>query len=56
MWVVRDIVDTESGEIVVKAGAQIGDKVSLIQQSEIKKIEIVEGVVRCAGFQYACGR
>jgi len=43
MWVVRDIVDTESGEIIVKAGAQIGDKVSIIQQSEIKKIEIVEG-------------
>jgi DNA-directed RNA polymerase subunit beta len=43
MWVVRDIVDTESGEIIVKAGAQIGDKVSIIQQSEIKKVEIVEG-------------
>jgi DNA-directed RNA polymerase subunit beta len=43
MWVVRDIVDTESGEIIVKAGAQIGDKVSIIQQSEIKRIEIVEG-------------
>ncbi|MGA2322327.1 MAG: DNA-directed RNA polymerase subunit beta [Sedimentisphaerales bacterium] len=43
MWVVRDIVDTESGEIIVKAGAQIGDKVSIIQQSEIKKIEVVEG-------------
>jgi DNA-directed RNA polymerase subunit beta len=44
MWAVRDIVDTESGEIVVKAGAQIGDKASLIQQSEIKKIEVVESV------------
>lgn len=43
MWVVRDIVDTESGEIIVKAGAQIGDKVSIVQQSEIKKIEVVEG-------------
>ncbi|MGD0597870.1 MAG: DNA-directed RNA polymerase subunit beta [Sedimentisphaerales bacterium] len=43
MWVVRDIVDTESGEIIVKAGAQIGDKVSIIQQSEIKRIEVVEG-------------
>jgi DNA-directed RNA polymerase subunit beta len=43
MWVVRDIVDTESGEIIVKAGAQVGDKVSIIQQSEIKKIEVVEG-------------
>jgi len=44
MWAVRDIVDTESGEIVVKAGASIGDKVSVIQQSEIKRIEVVEGV------------
>ncbi|MFH1370000.1 MAG: DNA-directed RNA polymerase subunit beta [Planctomycetota bacterium] len=34
-WVVRDIVDTESGEIIVKAGAQVGDKLSVIQQSEI---------------------
>ena len=44
MWAVRDIVDTESGEIIVKAGAQISDKVSFIQQSEIKRIEVVEGV------------
>jgi DNA-directed RNA polymerase subunit beta len=44
MWAVRDIVDTESGEIVVKAGDEIGDKASLIQQSEIKKIEVVESV------------
>jgi len=31
MWAVRPIVDKESGEIIVKAGAQISDKVSLIQ-------------------------
>jgi DNA-directed RNA polymerase subunit beta len=31
MWVVEPIVDEESGEIIVKAGAQISDKVSLIQ-------------------------
>ena len=43
-WVVRDIVDTESGEIIVKAGAQVGDKLSVVQQSEIKRIEVVEGV------------
>jgi len=43
-WVVRDIVDTESGEIIVKAGAAVGDKVSVIQQSEIKRVEVVEGV------------
>ncbi|HUU18616.1 MAG TPA: DNA-directed RNA polymerase subunit beta [Sedimentisphaerales bacterium] len=31
MWAVQPIVDEESGEIIVKAGAQISDKVSLIQ-------------------------
>ncbi len=31
MWAVEPIVDKESGEIVVKAGAQISDKVSLVQ-------------------------
>jgi len=35
MWAVGPIVDTETGEIIVKAGEQIGDKVSLIQQSNI---------------------
>jgi len=31
MWAVEQVVDKESGEIIVKAGAQISDKVSLIQ-------------------------
>ena len=31
MWAVEPIVDKESGEIIVDTGAQIGDKVSLIQ-------------------------
>jgi DNA-directed RNA polymerase subunit beta len=31
MWSVQPIVDEESGEVIVKAGAQISDKVSLIQ-------------------------
>src|SRR4030043_2132956 len=31
MWAVEPIVDEESGEIIVKAGAHISDKVSLIQ-------------------------
>jgi len=31
MWAVEPIVDKESGEIIVEAGAQISDKVSLIQ-------------------------
>ncbi len=31
MWAVEPIVDKETGEIIVEAGAQISDKVSLIQ-------------------------
>jgi DNA-directed RNA polymerase subunit beta len=42
MWAVGPIVDSETGEIIVKAGAQIGDRVSLIQQSDIKKVEVIE--------------
>ncbi|MHC4556445.1 MAG: DNA-directed RNA polymerase subunit beta [Planctomycetota bacterium] len=36
MWAVGPIVDTDSGEIIVKAGEQIGDKVSLIQSAYAK--------------------
>jgi DNA-directed RNA polymerase subunit beta len=42
MWAVGAIVDTETGEIMVKSGALIGDKVSLIRQAKIKKIEVIE--------------
>ncbi|HIJ54239.1 MAG TPA: DNA-directed RNA polymerase subunit beta [Planctomycetes bacterium] len=35
MWAVGSIVDKETGEVVVEAGTQIGDRVSLIQQSNI---------------------
>jgi DNA-directed RNA polymerase subunit beta len=31
MWTVKPLVDEESGEIIVKAGAQISDKVSIVQ-------------------------
>jgi DNA-directed RNA polymerase subunit beta len=44
MWAVGPIVDSKTGEIIVKAGAQIGDKVSLIQQSDVKKVEVIEDV------------
>ena len=44
MWVVGPIVDKESGEIIVKAGGQVGDRVSLIQQSGIKKVEVIDQV------------
>ncbi len=35
MWAVGSIVDTETGEIIVKAGTQISDRVSLIQNANI---------------------
>ncbi len=44
MWAVGPIVDTETGEVIVKAAGQIGDKVSLIQQSKVKKVEVIESV------------
>jgi len=44
MWAVGDIVDTKTGEIIVKAGTLIGDKLSLIKQSRIKNVEVVENV------------
>ncbi len=44
MWTVGPIVDVKTGEIIVKAGHQIGDKVSLIQQSSVKKVEVIEEV------------
>ena len=44
MWSVGPIVDTESGEIIVKAGAQISDQVSIIKQSGVKKVEVIEKV------------
>jgi DNA-directed RNA polymerase subunit beta len=33
MWVVGPVVDTESGEIIVEAGTQIGDRVGQIQRA-----------------------
>jgi DNA-directed RNA polymerase subunit beta len=44
MWAVGSIVDTNTGEIIVKAGTQISDKVSLIQQSDIKEVEVIDEV------------
>src|SRR3989339_501797 len=44
MWAVGPIVDTESGEIIVKAGALIGDRISEIQKSGIDKVEVIEKV------------
>jgi DNA-directed RNA polymerase subunit beta len=44
MWAVGPIVDKETGEIQVDAGNQIGDRVSLIRQSKIKKVEVIDEV------------
>ena len=45
MWVVKPIVDAETGEIIVKPATQIGDRVSIIQQnSKSKRIEVVEDI------------
>jgi DNA-directed RNA polymerase subunit beta len=44
MWVVGPIVDTETGEIILKAGTQIGDRAPLIRDSKIKTVEILENV------------
>ncbi len=44
MWAVGPIVDTTTGEVIVKSGTQIGERVSVLQQSEIKKVEVVEQV------------
>jgi len=44
MWTVGPIVDSESGEILLKAGGLIGDKVSVIQQCGIKKFEVIDDV------------
>jgi DNA-directed RNA polymerase subunit beta len=42
MWAVGAIVDKKTGEIIVKAGRLIGDKVSLIQQSSVKRVEVID--------------
>ena len=44
MWAVASIVDTESGEILVEAGTQIGDRVGQIQNSSLKSVEVIEKV------------
>ncbi|MBP7052784.1 MAG: DNA-directed RNA polymerase subunit beta [Phycisphaerae bacterium] len=44
MWAVSPIVDTTTGEILVDAACQIGEKLAVIQQSDIKKVEVIEDV------------
>jgi len=45
MWAVGPIVDSETGEILVKPGARIGDKVSVVQKSDIGRVEVIEKVM-----------
>ena len=42
MWAVGPVIDKETGEVLVKAGCQLGEALSIIQQSTLKKIEVVE--------------
>jgi len=44
MWAASQIVDTTTGEILVEAGQQIGEKVAVIQGSDIKKVDVIEDV------------
>jgi len=44
MWAVGPIVDTTTGEILVEAAGQIGEKLGIIQQSDIKKVEVIEEI------------
>lgn len=44
MWAVEPVVDKESGEIIVKAGTQLSDRLSLIRQAGVKRLEIIENV------------
>ncbi|MHC5179491.1 MAG: DNA-directed RNA polymerase subunit beta [Planctomycetota bacterium] len=41
MWSVGQIVDTETGEILVEAAAQLGDAVAAIQARELDSVEVV---------------
>ncbi|MCH7916851.1 MAG: DNA-directed RNA polymerase subunit beta [Planctomycetes bacterium] len=44
MWTVGPVVDTETGEIIVQAGAQLADKVDVVRQSGIKSLEVITEV------------
>ncbi len=44
-YAVGSIIDTQTGEELVKAGTQIGDRVAKIQASSVKKLEVIEKVI-----------
>ncbi len=49
MWAVGGIIDTETGEELVRPGCQIGEKLETIQQSTLKEVEICECIVKGTG-------
>ncbi len=44
MWSASPIVDTDTGEIIVEAGTQIGDRVGQIQGSSLETVEVLVNV------------
>jgi DNA-directed RNA polymerase subunit beta len=42
MWAAGPVVDEKSGEVIVDAGTQIGDRLQHIRQSKIKEVEIID--------------
>ncbi len=40
MWTVAPVIDTETGEEIVKAGCQLGENLERIQQSTLKDLEV----------------
>jgi len=44
MYAVSDVIDEESGEVIVKGGGQIGDAINRIQKSGIKSISAIDEV------------
>jgi len=44
MYVVSSIEDEQTGEVIVKAGCQIGDAVERIQESSVKNVRVISHV------------
>jgi len=44
MWAVGPVVDTETGEVIVKSGGQLGDAIASIQDSDIGSVEVISRV------------
>ena len=44
MWAVGPVVDTDTGEILVEAGTQIGDRVGQLISSSLESVEVIKKV------------